>query len=88
MKITAVHVRAFRHLSDEVRDSDGHGHPGPRHEASESLLTIETDEGAEGYAFGRVSREALEELVRPALIGSDPDCRERNRGRPCGRGSG
>jgi L-alanine-DL-glutamate epimerase-like enolase superfamily enzyme len=77
VKITAVHARTFRYLSDEVRDSDGHGHPGPRHEASESLLTIETDEGVEGYAFGRVSREALEELVRPALLGSDPDCRER-----------
>lgn len=77
MKITDVHVRRFRYVSNQVSDSEGHAHPGPEHEAVESLLTIETDDGAEGYAFGRMPREVLEGLVKPLLRGQNPEHRER-----------
>jgi L-alanine-DL-glutamate epimerase-like enolase superfamily enzyme len=77
LKIVDVRVRRFRFLSAQVRDSEGHGHPGPEHEAVESLLTIETDAGAAGHSFGRMPRDVLEELVKPSLVGRDPDYRER-----------
>ncbi len=77
MKIADVSVRRFRSLSAELRDSEGHGHPGPPHAIVESVLTIVTDEGVEGHAFGRMPRDVLEDLVRPLLLGSDPDYRER-----------
>ena len=48
MKIASVNVESFRYRSNTVRDSDGHGHPGPEHDAVQSLLTITTDDGASG----------------------------------------
>jgi L-alanine-DL-glutamate epimerase-like enolase superfamily enzyme len=42
-----------------VRDSEGHGHPGPEHDAVQSLLTITTDDGATGHCFGAVNEGAL-----------------------------
>ena len=52
MKITDVQTIRFKYTSNTVRDTDGHGHPGPEHEATETLLKITTDEGAEGHWFG------------------------------------
>jgi L-alanine-DL-glutamate epimerase-like enolase superfamily enzyme len=52
MKITDVKVQAFNYKSNTVRDSEGHGHPGPEHDATQTLVTVTTDEGAEGYGFG------------------------------------
>ena len=52
MKISDLTVRRFRYISNTVRDSEGHGHPGDAHEAVQSLLTVHTDEGVEGYFFG------------------------------------
>ncbi len=77
MKIVDVTIRQFRYLSNTVRDSEGHGHPGPEHEAVQSLLTIKTDDGAEGYCFGGMAQGTLENLVKPLLIGQDPFYRER-----------
>lgn len=76
MKIVDVKTETFRYMSNKVRDSEGHGHPGPEHEASETLLRIITDEGVEGYHFG-VNAAAIHRLVKPILIGEDPFYREK-----------
>ena len=71
MKIVDVITQRFRYLSNKVRDSEGHGHPGPEHEASQTVLKIVTDEGVEGYSFG-VNDTVIDGLVKPLLIGKDP----------------
>ena len=45
MKIVDVVTEVFGYKSKTVRDSDGHTHPGPEHDARQSLLKIVTDEG-------------------------------------------
>ena len=77
MKIADVKVETFRYRSKIVRDSDGHGHPGPEHDATQSLVTIRTDEGLTGGSFGNVARATLEGILKPVLIGRDPFYRER-----------
>ena len=76
MKITDVTTQRFRYRSKTVRDSDGHGHPGPEHDATQALLRIGADDGAEGYCFG-ANPQVIELIVKPALIGRDPLYRER-----------
>jgi L-alanine-DL-glutamate epimerase-like enolase superfamily enzyme len=78
MKIVDVTVQAFRYRSRTVRDSEGHGHPGPEHDATQTLLTIATDEGLSGHAFGLPNAEAVVGIVRPMLLGQDPLYRERH----------
>jgi L-alanine-DL-glutamate epimerase-like enolase superfamily enzyme len=77
MKIVDVTVQTFAYRSKTVRDSEGHGHPGPEHDATQTLVTIHTDEGVSGYAFGVIARGTLENLVKPILVGQDPFYRER-----------
>ena len=77
MKIVDMHVRTFTYPSRIVRDAEGHTHPGPEHEATQSLLTVVTDDGATGYCFGAPSRGVLEDVIKPAIIGEDPMYRER-----------
>src|SRR5947209_4708800 len=77
MKISAVSVQRFRYLSSVVRDSEGHGHPGPEHDATHSMLTITTDEGASGYAFGDINPEVVQRVLAPLLVGEHPFFRER-----------
>jgi L-alanine-DL-glutamate epimerase-like enolase superfamily enzyme len=77
MKIAEVTVQRFRYRSKVVRDSEGHGHPGPEHDATQSLLTITTDDGLSGHAFGVPNAEAVAGIVRPMLVGEDPLYRER-----------
>jgi L-alanine-DL-glutamate epimerase-like enolase superfamily enzyme len=77
MKITDIHVRSFRYTSSVGRDSEGHGHPAEPHEATQSLVTIVTSDGSEGYAFGSIPARMLETLVKPELVGRDPFYRER-----------
>lgn len=72
MKITDITIETFRYMANTVRDSEGHGHPGPEHEATQSLLTIHTDEGAKGYTFGGMAQGTLENLVKPILLEKDP----------------
>ncbi len=36
MKIIDVRTRIFRYISKQVRDSDGHSHPGDPHEARQA----------------------------------------------------
>ena len=75
MKIVDVKTETFRYTSNKVRDSEGHGHPGPAHEAQQTLLTIVTDEGVEGHFIG-VNGDVVQSLVKPLLIGKDPFYRE------------
>ncbi len=77
MKIADVTVQKFRYRSSVVRDSEGHGHPGPEHHAIQSLLTITTDDGVSGHYFGPVNEGAVEHVVKPVLLGEDPFYRER-----------
>lgn len=75
MKIERITVQTFRHKTNTVRDSDGHGHPGPESDTTSALLTITTDSGAEGQVLVRptdVPEPVLERFVRPNLIGEDP----------------
>ncbi|MCB0062864.1 MAG: hypothetical protein KDE19_12140, partial [Caldilineaceae bacterium] len=77
MKITDITVQSFRYMSNTVRDSEGHGHPGPEHEARSTMLTIHTDEGVKGYSFGPMPKGTLEGAIKPLLIGEDPNYREK-----------
>ncbi|HEU5014325.1 MAG TPA: enolase C-terminal domain-like protein [Roseiflexaceae bacterium] len=76
MKIVDVTTQTFRYRTQIVRDSEGHSHPGPEHDATQSLLKIVTDEGAEGYCFG-ANPQMIEQIVKPAILGEDPFYRER-----------
>lgn len=76
MKIVDVITETFHYESRIVRDSEGHTHPGPKHDATQTLLRIVTDEGIEGYHFG-VDRQAIGHIVKPLLIEEDPLYRER-----------
>ncbi len=77
MKISNIAVQTFRYNSNIVRDADGHGHPGPEHEASHSLVTLTTDDGAVGQAFGSLPKGVLTGVIKPMLIGRDPFYREK-----------
>jgi L-alanine-DL-glutamate epimerase-like enolase superfamily enzyme len=76
VKIVDVTAQRFRHRSKRVRDSEGHTHPGPEHDAFETLVTVKTDEGAEGYCFG-AAPDVVHHLVRPLILGEDPHDREK-----------
>jgi L-alanine-DL-glutamate epimerase-like enolase superfamily enzyme len=76
MKITDVQTIRFRTISRTVRDTDGHGHPGPESESSQTLLKIITDEGVCGYWFG-ANAQVMESVVKPAIVGEDPFNREK-----------
>lgn len=75
MKIETITVRVFRHKTNTVRDSDGHGHPGPESDTTSALLTIQTDSGDTGQVVVRptdVAEPVLDRFVRPNLVGQDP----------------
>ena len=76
MKITDITTDTFTYTSHTTRDSEGHTHPGPAHEARQTLLRVATDEGVEGYAFG-ANPEIIRGIVAPMLLGEDPFYRER-----------
>ena len=76
MKIVDVVTETFRYKTRVVRDTEGHSHPGPEHDATQTLLRLVTDEGVEGYCFGGPI-EPIQRLLKPALIGQDPFYRER-----------
>jgi len=80
MKITDVNIKRFTYQSKTVRDTDGHGHaapPGHEHEATQTLLSIETDEGLAGHYFGAANPGTIESVVKPYLLGEDPLYREK-----------
>lgn len=75
MKITALELIRFTYMSRQVRDAEGHGHPGPEHEAVGTITHIMTDAGAEGFALGGAPQ--MLEAAREVLVGEDPFYRER-----------
>ncbi|KUF11546.1 enolase C-terminal domain-like protein [Pseudoponticoccus marisrubri] len=79
MKIETITATRFTHSTNTVRDSDGHGHPGPESQTTSALLTITCEDGSAGHVICRPDevREALlERYVRPNLVGQDPLCTE------------
>lgn len=75
MKIERITVTRFRHTSDQIKDSDGHNHPGDPHETQSALLQIHADDGTTGQVIaspGDVGDGLLEKFVRPVLLGDDP----------------
>ncbi len=76
MKITDVTTQAFVYKTSIARDEDGHTHPGPENDAVQTMVTVVSDEGAEGHAFGGAAA-VMEQVVKPALVGEDPFDRER-----------
>ena len=76
MKIREVRLQTFGYRSRVVRDAHGHGHPGDAHDATQSLLTIATDEGVSGNALGSLTPAALKTVVE-VVVGEDPFFRER-----------
>ena len=70
MKIVDVKIQTFRHKTRVVPDSEGHAHPGEERDTTQTMLTIVTDEGAEGYAFGP-DPSLVEGVIRPILLGED-----------------
>ena len=77
MKLIDAQVETFLYKNYTMRDSEGHSHPGPEHDAKQTLLRLVTDEGVEGYAFGGASPEVVRQIVKPMLVGEDPMMRER-----------
>ena len=77
MKLIDAQVETFQYKNHTVRDTEGHTHPGPEHDAKQTLLRLVTDEGVEGYAFGGTSPEVVRQIVKPILLGEDPFMRER-----------
>lgn len=76
MKIIDVRTEVFRYKLKVDCDLEGHTHPGPERDATQALVKITTDEGAEGYCFGG-DKQVIEHLVKPVLIGEDPFYREK-----------
>ena len=75
MKFTNVELITFAHRSRAVSDAEGHGHPGPEHDAQASITHVTTDEGVDGYALG--GSPAMLDTARTVLVGEDPLNRER-----------
>jgi L-alanine-DL-glutamate epimerase-like enolase superfamily enzyme len=75
MRIAEVRLFTFRYPSRIVRDAEGHGHPGPVHEAIQTLTAITTDDGVTGHCFG--GSEALIRTAAALLTDADPFDRER-----------
>lgn len=77
MQITDITFQHFTYTSNTVRDSEGHGHPGPPHEARQTLMTIQTDTDVEGVYVGGVSQAVVEAHVKPHIVGQNPLYREK-----------
>ena len=76
MVITDIQTVSFKYISKTVRDSDGHSHPGPPHEATQTLLKILTDESVEGYWLG-ANASVMESTIKLTIVGQDPFMREK-----------
>jgi L-alanine-DL-glutamate epimerase-like enolase superfamily enzyme len=75
LNITDVTTQAFVYKTSIARDEDGHTHPGPESDAVQTMVTVVSDEGAEGHAFGGAAA-VMEQVVKPMLVGQDPFDRE------------
>jgi L-alanine-DL-glutamate epimerase-like enolase superfamily enzyme len=75
IKITGVELIAFGYTSQMVRDAEGHSHPGPAHDATQTLTCIHSDQGVSGYAVG--GSPQMLAVARQVLVGEDALARER-----------
>ncbi len=77
MRITDVEVIEFRTRTTGRRSRWGYGvWTGEEVESIGTLTRIATDEGIEGYMLGG-SKAAIEQIVKPMLVGEDPLDREK-----------
>lgn len=79
MKIERVSATEFTFPTRRSVDAAGHSHPGPETLAHQVLVTLTTDEGHQGHAFGApevVRRHVLDAFARKVLVGQDPLQRE------------
>lgn len=75
MKIEKVEAKSFAYKTNTVRDSDGHGHPGPWRDTIGGVLEITADDGTVGRVIASpadIAEPLLEQFVRPVLLGADP----------------
>ena len=77
MKISDIKVDTFRYRTRWFRDYEGHSCAGAERWTTNNMLTIRTDEGAEGYFFAGPSQGVVDSLIKPALLGQDPFFREK-----------
>ena len=80
MKIVDVGVRVFFHTTNQVKDSDGHSHPGEKRRVRQALLTIRADDGSEGHCLAPVEvvrPHLIDGYVKTVLMGEDPYLREK-----------
>lgn len=79
MKILNVRTRVFTYPTRRAVDAAGHAHPGPEVQARMAMLSIVTDEGVEGHAFGPpevIRPHVVDAFVRKVLVGQDARQRE------------
>ncbi|KQW01569.1 mandelate racemase family protein [Rhizobacter sp. Root1221] len=79
MKIERVSATEFTFPTRRSVDAAGHSHPGPETLARQVLVTLTTDDGHQGHAFGApevVRRHVLDAFARKVLVGQDPLQRE------------
>jgi len=76
LKVTGVETIVFKYRSRVVHDVEGHAHPGPEHDAQQTLTRLRTDEDVEGYCLGG-EKAAYRVAVEPLLLGENPWDREK-----------
>ena len=75
MQIVDVTSTVFSYDTNQVKDSDGHTHPGDPHETKGALLTITCEDGTSGQVIaspGYIAEPLLAQFIRPVLVGTDP----------------
>jgi L-alanine-DL-glutamate epimerase-like enolase superfamily enzyme len=78
MKIVKSEAFNVHFMSNMVRDSEGHAHPGKEHDAKVGFFQITCDDGTTGCAVGgNMNVDILKNVVSPAIIGEDPFFHER-----------
>ncbi len=83
MKIADIEVVPFRVPIKSHPTRWGYGQVGEEHYGTQRILKITTDEGAEGFNMGGVdyyhgaTRDEVERVVKPLLIGENPLDREK-----------
>ena len=80
MKIETIEAKVFQHSTNQIKDTDGHAHPGPVRQTQSALLVITCDDGTSGQVIaspGDAEEALLEKFIRPVLVGEDPMRHER-----------
>jgi len=79
MKIEHIRGTEFTFPTRRSVDAAGHSHPGPETLGRMAMITITTDDGHQGHAFGApevVRKHVLDAYARKVLVGRDPLQRE------------